>query len=130
MAERAEEAGMLEAGAGRGDAARRAAEGRLAGLLRAVGRATYDNPILVKEFRTRMRGARAYWMLLAYTLLLAGVLAIMYFLHESSIAQEADTMVGVVNTEGTRDLGRGMFYFVFVAQAIMVALITPAITSG
>lgn len=96
----------------------------------ALARATFDNPVLVKEFRTRMRGTRAYWVLLGYTLLLAGVVAMMYFGYESSVVQRAEALGGGAGAEGARDLGRNIFNFVFIAQAIMVALITPAITSG
>lgn len=94
-----------------------------------VARFTVDNPVLVKEFRTRMRGTRAYWILLIYTLLLAGVLAMMYFSYESSIAQQTGSFSGGPST-GAQDLGRSIYYFVFIAQALMVALITPAITAG
>ncbi len=89
-------------------------------------RSAWDNPVLVKEFRTRMRGSRAYWMLLGYTLLLAGVLALMYFNFQAGASADPAALA----SHGARELGRGMYYFVFVAQAIMVALITPAITSG
>lgn len=103
---------------------------RAASLWASIGRATLDNPVLVKEFRTRMRGTRAYWMLLGYTLLLAGVLAMMYFAYETSTAAQAGQLYGNINSQGARDLGRQIYYFVFIAQAIMVALITPAITAG
>ena len=93
-----------------------------------VARFTVDNPVLVKEFRTRMRGTRAYWILLIYTLLLAGVLAVMYFSYETSTAQQALGVAGP--STGAQDLGRAIYYFVFIAQALMVALITPAITAG
>jgi ABC-type transport system involved in multi-copper enzyme maturation permease subunit len=102
-------------------------------LLARLAAATVDNPVLVKEFRTRMRGTRAYWILLGYTLLLAGVLAIMYFSYEAQQAVSVDPMTGMAggfNTQGARELGRAIYWFAFIAQAIMVALITPAITSG
>jgi ABC-type transport system involved in multi-copper enzyme maturation permease subunit len=104
---------------------------RIARAWAAVGRAALDNPVLVKEFRTRMRGTRAYWVLLGYTLLLAGVLAIMYFSFEAGTAAQRDVMAGgTYNTQAARDLGQWIFWFVFIAQSIMVALITPAITAG
>ncbi|MCC2670846.1 MAG: conserved rane protein of unknown function, partial [Armatimonadetes bacterium] len=93
-----------------------------------MARFTVDNPVLVKEFRTRMRGTRAYWILLVYTLLLAGVLAIMYFSYETSVAQQSIGASGP--SSGAQELGRAIYYFVFIAQALMVALITPAITAG
>jgi ABC-type transport system involved in multi-copper enzyme maturation permease subunit len=103
--------------------------GGFAGLVRAFSYATVDNPVLVKEFRTRMRGTRAYWVLLGYTLLLAGVVAMMYFGHEVSSAAQ-DLSAGGVNPQGARDLGRWIYGFCFVAQSLMVAFITPAITAG
>jgi len=103
---------------------------RLGSVAAAFARATVDNPVLVKEFRTRMRGTRAYWVLLGYTLLLAAVVAMMYFGFESNMVQRADSGGIGAAAEGARDLGRSIFSFVFIAQAIMVALITPAITSG
>jgi ABC-type transport system involved in multi-copper enzyme maturation permease subunit len=104
---------------------------RLLGAWRRIARATLDNPVLVKEFRTRMRGARAYWVLLGYTLFLAGVVAMMYFAYYTNATQQTDpSSSGSVNMQGARELGRAIYYFVFIAQAIMVALITPAITAG
>jgi ABC-type transport system involved in multi-copper enzyme maturation permease subunit len=94
-----------------------------------VPRFTVDNPVLIKEFRTRMRGSRAYWILLIYTLFLAGVLAMMYFSYETSISQQSGGPGSALGT-GAQDLGRAIYYFVFIAQALMVALITPAITAG
>ena len=100
-----------------------------AALLRALAYATVDNPVLVKEFRIRMRGARAYWVLLGYTLLLAGVVAMRYFIHEVGAAAQ-ESMGGGVTAQSARDLGRWIYSFAFVAQSLMVAFITPAITAG
>lgn len=94
-----------------------------------VARFTIDNPVLVKEFRTRMRGTRAYWILLIYTLLLSGVLAMMYFSYDASITHQVASGVAGPGA-GAQDLGRSIYYFVFIAQALMVAMITPAITAG
>jgi ABC-type transport system involved in multi-copper enzyme maturation permease subunit len=103
---------------------------RLNAITARIGRATVDNPILVKEFRTRMRGTRAYWILLGYTLLLAGVIAMMYFTSEANLAQQAENLYANLSSHEARDLGQRIYFFCFIAQAIMVALITPAITSG
>lgn len=95
-----------------------------------LARATLDNPVLIKEFRTRMRGPRAYWVLLTYTLFLGGVLAMMYFGFEASMSYQSESLGGTQNAEHARNLGRSIYYFVFIAQSIMVALITPALTAG
>lgn len=103
--------------------------GRVVGWWDRITSATFENPILVKEFRTRMRGTRAYWMLLGYTLLLASTVGVMYFFHESSAAQVADSSI-LTSSRELRELGRNMFFVVLMAQSVMVALITPAITAG
>src|SRR5207244_1177935 len=55
----------------------------------------------------------------------------MYFAYYSNAAAETDPYArGAVSTQGARDLGRAIYFFAFIAQAIMVALITPAITAG
>jgi len=95
-----------------------------------LSQSTINNPVLVKEFRTRMRGSRAYWMLLGYTLLLAGVLAMMYFAFEADRATRVDAWQAGSSGRATGDLGRAMYYFTFIAQALMVGLITPALTAG
>ena len=95
-----------------------------------LARATLDNPVLIKEFRTRMRGPRAYWVLLTYTLFLGGILAMMYFGFEASMTYEAESLGGTQNAEQARNLGKSIYAFVFIAQSIMVALITPALTAG
>lgn len=86
--------------------------------------ATLENPVLVREFRTRMRGARTYWLLFSYTSLLSVVLALMYFSAATSIRVNAGG-----GSQAT-DLGRAIFTFVFVAQAVLVLIIAPALTSG
>ncbi len=93
---------------------------------RTVGYGLWDNPVLVKEFRTRMRGTRAYWILLGYTLLLSGVLSLIYFNFEASNGGDLSNVSG----RAAQDLGRWVYYIVFILQSVMVALITPAITSG
>lgn len=101
---------------------------RLRGGRDGAARFRLENPVLVKEFRTRMRGTRAYWLLLLYTLLLAGVLALMYFWFEVSTIQHRSD--GEALGRAAQELGRAIYSFVFIAQALMVALITPAITAG
>ncbi|MGV3721442.1 MAG: ABC transporter permease [Actinomycetota bacterium] len=103
-------------------------QGRLRHGREGMVRFAFENPVLVKEFRTRMRGTRAYWLLLIYTLFLAGVLGLMYFWFEISNAQQLDGSGGATGL--AQDLGRAIYSFVFIAQALMVALITPAITAG
>ncbi len=85
---------------------------------------TWDNPVLVKEFRTRMRGARAYWVMLAYVLLLTLVVGSTYLNWYFS------TTSGGVTRQAASGAGRVLFQLLFSFQAGLVALITPAITAG
>jgi ABC-type transport system involved in multi-copper enzyme maturation permease subunit len=85
---------------------------------------TWDNPVLVKEFRTRMRGARAYWVLLVYVLLLTLVVGSTY------LTWYVQTSTGGVSHQAASRTGRTLFQLLFAFQAGLVALITPAITAG
>jgi ABC-type transport system involved in multi-copper enzyme maturation permease subunit len=85
---------------------------------------TWDNPVLVKEFRTRMRGARAYWVLLAYVTLLTLVVGSTY------LNWYMQTSTGGVSRQAASTTGRLLFQLLFAFQAGLVALITPAITAG
>jgi ABC-type transport system involved in multi-copper enzyme maturation permease subunit len=80
--------------------------------------------VLVKEFRTRMRGARAYWVLLVYVLLLTVVVGFMYLNWYSQ------TTAGGVSHQAASATGRTLFQVLFAFQAGLVALITPALTAG
>src|SRR3954453_5094944 len=90
----------------------------------AFGDLTWNNPVLVKEFRTRMRGARAYWVLLTYVLLLTLVVGATYLTWCS------DNSEGGVTHQAASNTGRSLFQILFSLQAGLVALITPAITAG
>src|SRR2546421_12517604 len=86
---------------------------RLPSTLRAL---TWDNPVLVKEFRTRMRGARAYWVLLVYVLLLTLVVGFMYLNWYSQ------TTAGGVSHQAASATGRLLFQVLFSFQAGVVAV--------
>jgi ABC-type transport system involved in multi-copper enzyme maturation permease subunit len=82
-----------------------------------------DNPVVTKELRGRMRGSRAYWMLLGYLLLLAIAMLIAYYAWRASSAAGGGTPASFA-------AGRNFFNVLFYVQATLVSLITPALTSG
>ena len=88
---------------------------------------TLDNPVVTKEFRSRMRGARAYWLLFGYLLLLSLTLFFAYLAwwnsHQVSMDYGGGGQAGFT-------VGRTFFLTLFYAQAILVTLITPALTAG
>ncbi len=83
-----------------------------------------DNPVLTKELRVRMRGARAYWILFGYLGFLAAVLLVSYYGFLQSVQNN-----GYGGSETAR-LGSTLFTYILVTQIFLVLFITPAITSG
>lgn len=85
-----------------------------------------DNPVITKELRGRMRGARTYWLLFSYLLLLSLILFFSYLGWWNSRSNEMEA--GGASAGFT--IGRSFFQILFYSQAVMIALITPALTAG
>ena len=83
-----------------------------------------ENPVLTKELRTRMRGPRAFWILLAYVGLPSLVVLLTY------ISYSAYDRYGGSNAQATFQLGKTFYSTVFIIQALLVGLIKPALTAG
>ncbi len=84
----------------------------------------FENPVVLRDLRARMRGRRAYWHI-AFYLFLLGTLAIAGY---SSSMGDA----GQGNQSDTVDIqGRlqGFYYFIFMSIAALVCLMAPAITA-
>ncbi|MDY6877881.1 MAG: ABC transporter permease [Chloroflexota bacterium] len=81
------------------------------------------NPLLVKELRGRMRGARAFVVLTVYLLLLSGFTAIIYYAYSASVR-------GPSGGGGMAYLGKVVFASVVLLEIFMVTFITPAFTAG
>src|SRR5687767_4095752 len=83
-----------------------------------------DNPVLTKELRVRMRGARAYWIITGYLAFLSFILFMQYSMWWS----QAQARGGGFSM-GSK-IGQGFFFWIVGTQMFLVAFITPAITSG
>ncbi len=79
------------------------------------------NPILVKDLRSRMRGARAYILLTIYLLVLAGVTLLLYVAVGGSTGSDLNA---------GRRIGQALFFTIATVALIEVCLITPVLTSG
>lgn len=88
---------------------------RGAGLLRA-------NPVMVRELRGRMRGARAFVVLTLYLSLMGGFSLILYFIFGAVNAQNASSATGII--------GRTLFTGVVGVQLLLIILIAPSFTAG
>jgi ABC-type transport system involved in multi-copper enzyme maturation permease subunit len=90
-----------------------------------VGRLRFDNPILTRELRTRMRGARAFWVLFTYVAVLSLILFVTYMSWWQSQRGNLGAMGG-----GAFTIGKTFYQVLFAVQAVLVGIITPALTAG
>jgi len=88
-----------------------------------MGAILRENPVLLKEMRSRMRGGRAFGTLFLYVCFLCGVLYITVLLLRASWAVARG---GVSMFSG----GRILFTVLSYLQALLIIFITPALTSG
>jgi len=78
---------------------------------------------MIKELRSRMRGARAFIVLSVYLLLLGAFSSLVYVaVSESSLSVSGQSSVG--------QIGRTLFGGVVAIEMMLVAFIAPAFTSG
>ncbi len=87
------------------------------------GGSLWINPVLDKEFRLRMRTPRSFFAILAYVLVL-GLLAIGFIYV---------TMTSRGMQSGLRfdpSTSRLLFYVLSIAQLVLIAFMTPALTAG
>ncbi|MDY7075642.1 MAG: hypothetical protein SXV54_01830 [Chloroflexota bacterium] len=82
-----------------------------------------SNPLLVKELRGRMRGARAFIVLTVYLLLLSCFTSIIYYVYSASAR-------GPGGGPDMAYLGKTVFASVIIIEIFMVTFITPAFTAG
>jgi ABC-2 type transport system permease protein len=88
-----------------------------------VFRQIFDNPVVLKELRGRMRGARAFVVLTIYLGLLGAFSSLVYVaVSESSTSASGQVTVG--------EIGRTLFGGIVGIEMLLVAFIAPAFTSG
>ncbi|MBU5671813.1 ABC transporter permease [Paenibacillus brevis] len=79
------------------------------------------NPVLDKEFRLRMRSPRSAITILAYVLVMGlFAMGIIYVL----------TSTGMTSSRVDSGTSRLMFYALSIAQLVLIAFMTPALTAG
>lgn len=81
-----------------------------------------ENPITVKELRSRMRGRRAFVILTIYLLSMSGFISLIYLAYASS--------TGGPYGPDARAAGKVVFAAVLAAQGFLVIFIAPAFTAG
>ena len=92
--------------------------------VRVLAESLYDNPVIIKDFRTRMRGWKPYTTIAVYVCFLA-IAELITFI---SIANIFDGSRGIP-ANSLKDAGMMIFTVLNVANVILLALIIPSITS-
>lgn len=82
------------------------------------------SPILIKELRGRMRGARAFTVLTVYLLLLSCFASLIYYVTTAPMSSSPSIGANMAN------IGQALFYTVVLVEIFTVAFITPAFTAS
>ena len=83
--------------------------------------AAFWNPIVAKEYRSRMRTWRSPLAMMVYVVLIAGLGYAMF----SSMARSNSGFAGSVP-----NYGQTLFKYLVVFQMVLITLVTPALTAG
>ncbi|MCP4416549.1 MAG: ABC transporter permease [Chloroflexi bacterium] len=81
-----------------------------------------ENPVTVKELRSRMRGRRAFVVLTVHLLLMSGFITLVYSAYASS--------TGGPYGPDSRDVGKVIFSSVLGMQTLLVIFVGPSFTAG
>ncbi|VAW34306.1 hypothetical protein MNBD_CHLOROFLEXI01-4388, partial [hydrothermal vent metagenome] len=81
-----------------------------------------ENPVTVKELRSRMRGRRAFVVLTVHLLFMSGFITLVY----SAFASSASGPFG----PDARDVGKVIFNSVVGIQVLLVIFVGPSFTAG
>lgn len=80
------------------------------------------NPIIIKELRSRMRGARAFAMLTVMLLLLAAASYLLYVLMQATTPYPSQAL--------SPQIGQSLFAGLIMLVLLIICVIAPAVTAG
>jgi ABC-2 type transport system permease protein len=81
-----------------------------------------ENPVTVKELRSRMRGRRAFVVLTIHLLLVSGLITLVYLAYASAASRPFGP--------DSRQAGKVIFFTIVMMQGFLVVFIAPAFTAG
>lgn len=81
-----------------------------------------QNPVALKELRSRMRGRRAFVVLTAYLLAMSAIITLVYLAYASASSGPSSS--------SARDAGKAVFAAVIAVEVFLVVFIAPAFTAG
>ena len=82
----------------------------------------FGNPVVLKELRGRMRGARAFIVLTVYLALMSGFVTLVYVLFTSSAP--------IIGPSQGGEIGRVLFISIVGVELFLVTFIAPAFAAG
>jgi ABC-2 type transport system permease protein len=97
--------------------------GRLVRTLRRLAYQTWNNPIVIKELRGRMRGWRAATVLIIHLSVLACFASSIYLIIAESASLVGGGQIG-------QTMGQTLFYSTYLVQLVLVVFLSPAFTAG
>lgn len=91
-----------------------------------VKESLYDNPVVLKEFRTRMRGWKAFTTMGGYILLLAIVMSIAFASMAASYGSYQYSGYAMAHSK----IGMDLFQVLIIAQVVLLTLVLPSLTAS
>ncbi len=91
-----------------------------------------NNPVLINELRSRMRGRRTFWVLGVYLLVLSGLMFTIYVTVYQDAVASSYYYVGQFqrSLEAASTLGKAIFYGTNILLLLGVTLVAPAFTAS
>lgn len=84
---------------------------------------TWNNPIVLKELRGRMRGWRATVVMIVHMVMLGCFASFIYFVVAESASASGNASIG-------QTMGQTLFYSTYLLLLVMVIFLSPAFTAG
>ena len=82
-----------------------------------------ENPVILKEMRSRMRGWRSFVSLTSFILVLAGIVGMIYI----TFATANNAFPGI---NARKEFGQALFYTIYMLELFAVCIISPSLTAG
>lgn len=97
--------------------------------MKAIVQNIFDNPILVRELRRRMRGKALVYSIIGYIILMTitSILILLTSIDIFASGRQADSAALLQSMSAT---GRKLFESISIIQALLVLIIAPTITAG
>lgn len=89
---------------------------------RSIRERLFGNPMVLKELRGRMRGARAFIVLTVYLALMSGFVTLIYVVFSQSLSLTGPSQGG--------EIGRVLFRSIVGVELFLVTFIAPAFAAG